>query len=93
MAYWQLYYHIVWATKDKRPLITEENESHIYGFIREKAQSLGGTVFAINGMFEHTHVATTIPPRIAVADFVGQLKGFSSFSYNRRKAAGADELV
>ena len=41
-------------------------------------------VFAINGTEDHTHVVASIPPRIAVAKFVGQLKGVSSAQINKR---------
>jgi len=83
MSYWQLFYHIVWSTKKRQPLITPQIEPLIYDFLRAKAISLGGVVFAINGMEEHVHVVTSIPPRIAVAKFVGQLKGVSSARINK----------
>lgn len=86
MAYWQLFYHAVWATKDRQPLITEEIEPIIYKLMREKAVELGGAVFAINGIFDHVHFVGSIPPRIAVADFLGQVKGATSFRLNRQRS-------
>jgi REP element-mobilizing transposase RayT len=85
MSYWQLFYHIVWSTKQRQPLITPQIEPLIYDFLRAKAISLGGVVFAINGMEEHVHVVASIPPRIAVAKFVGQLKGVSSAKINKMR--------
>ncbi len=75
MPYYRLFYHIVWATKNRESLITPEIEPIIYNFLRGKAIGLGGTVFAINGMEEHTHMVASIPPKIAVATFIGQVKG------------------
>jgi REP element-mobilizing transposase RayT len=40
--------------------------------------SLGGVVHAIGGVEDHVHVAVSIPPRLALSDFVGQLKGGST---------------
>lgn len=87
MAYWQLFYHAVWATKGRQPLITDDAESLIYSLMRDKAVDLGGTVFAINGIADHVHMAVSIPPRIAVADFIGQVKGATSFRLNQRRSA------
>ena len=75
MPYWQLFYHLVWSTKNRQPFLTPSVEPIIFGFLRSKAIALGGVVFAINGMFDHVHMLVSIPPRIAVADFVGQVKG------------------
>lgn len=86
MSYWQLFYHIVWTTKNREPLITPETEPEIYELIRTKAIGLGGTVFAINGDEEHVHVATSIPPREAVSIFVGQMKGVSTAKYNQGRS-------
>ncbi|MCP4425079.1 MAG: IS200/IS605 family transposase [Chloroflexi bacterium] len=84
MPYYRLFYHIVWATKNREPLITPDVEPIIYNFLRTKAIGLGGTVFAINGMEEHVHMVASIPPKIAVATFVGQAKGVTSAKYNKQ---------
>ena len=83
MPYWQLFYHLVWSTKHREPLITPDVESIIYELLRTKAIGLGATVFAINGMSDHTHVVAAIPPKIAVARFTGQIKGVTSTKFNK----------
>ena len=85
MPYCQLFYHLVWSTKNREPRITPEVESVIYNLLRTKAIGLGGTVFAQNGSVEHVHLVTTIPPRIAVATFVGQVKGVASAKLNKSR--------
>jgi putative transposase len=89
MPFWKLYYHVVWSTKNCEPALTEANERIIYDFIRDKARDLGGIVFAINGMADHAHLVAAVPPRLAVATFVGQVKGASSALYN--KGRGVDQ--
>jgi putative transposase len=84
MPYWQLLYHIVWATEHRARLITPQVEPVVYKLIAAKATELGGKVYVINGDEEHVHVVTTIPPRIAVASFVGKVKGASSGAMNKR---------
>ena len=81
MAYWQLFYHLVWATHERKPLITPEH------FLNVKAIGLGATVFAINGVADHIHCVVSIPPSLAVAKFVGQIKGVASAKINTQLAA------
>ena len=78
MPYWQLFYHIVWATKNRERLLTPELEPLAHEFLRTKAMGLDTTVFALNGMPDHVHLVVSIPPKLAVATFIGQLKGASS---------------
>ena len=78
MAYWRLYYHIVWATKGRELLVTAELEPLLHDYLRGKVISLGGVFHAVGGIEDHIHVVASIPPKIAVATFVGQLKGASS---------------
>lgn len=40
MALWRLYYHLVWATKNRSPLITSDIEPKLYDYIIGKADSL-----------------------------------------------------
>jgi putative transposase len=92
MSHWQLVYHAVWSTKERKPLITPDMEQIIYGFMRAKACELGGVVFAINGVADHVHMVVAIPPSISVADFIGQVKGVTSAKYNSRLGEGMSRL-
>lgn len=78
----QLYYHMVWATKYRAPSISDRIESTLYAYVARKVIALGGKVFALNGISDHMHLAGSIPPRIAVATFIGQVKGVSSAQIN-----------
>jgi len=78
LAYWQLYYHIVWATKERGLLITAELGPLLHKYLRGKVISLGGVFYAVGGIEDHIHVVASIPPKVAIATFVGQLKGASS---------------
>ena len=83
LPYWQLYYHIVWATKNRLPLITEDREAIIHGYLLSKAVGLGATVFALNGVADHVHMVVSIPPKIAVSKFIGQVKAVASTKFNK----------
>jgi len=83
MPYCQLFYHLVWSTKDRQPLLTSEVEPVIHNYLRAKAIGLGGTVFALNGIEDHVHLVVSIPPKIAVARFIGQTKAVASTRFNK----------
>ena len=82
MPYWRLFYHVVWTTKNRWPLIEPRWEADLHGYLFGKATALNCIPHAINGIEDHVHVVLSIPPRLAVADVVGQLKGASSYHVN-----------
>ena len=82
MAFWRLYYHLVWSTKERLPLITPAIEPILYGYMIGKAVWHGAIVHAIGGIETHTHVIASIPPKIAIAEFVKNVKGSSSHHIN-----------
>jgi putative transposase len=82
MPYWRLFYHIVWTTKNRLPLIEFDWEEKLYGYIWGKADALGCIPHAINGMPDHLHVVISIPPKLIIATIVGKLKGASSYHVN-----------
>jgi REP element-mobilizing transposase RayT len=83
MPYWQLFYHIVWSTKNRESLITPEIEPRVYELVRSKAKSLEASVLALNGMADHVHLIVSIPPKVAIARFIGQIKGVTSTRLNQ----------
>ena len=89
MPYWRLFYHVVWGTKNRLPLIESAWEADLHGYIWGKATALECIPHAINGMSDHLHVVISIPPKVSVATLIGKLKGASSHHVNERYADGA----
>ena len=83
MPYWQLFYHIVWTTKNREPIISPDIEPIIYDYLRTKAINLGAVLFALNGWRDHVHIVAAIPPSIAVAKFIGQVKAVATTKFNK----------
>jgi len=83
MPYWQLFYHLIWSTKYRQPLLTPTIEPVIYGHLRNKALNLGAIVYAIGGVEDHVHMVVAIPPKLAVSKFVGQVKAVASTKFNK----------
>jgi putative transposase len=82
MALWRLYYHLVWATKNREPLIDKQREDELYSYLIGKADSLKCIIHAANGTEDHIHVIASIPPVLSIADFVKQIKGSSAHYLN-----------
>ena len=82
MTYWRLHYHIIWATYERQPIIIPEREKMFYGVLYKKAEELGVKVHAGGNIEDHAHVVLSIPPVIAVAECVRQIKGASAYAIN-----------
>ncbi len=82
MAFWQCYYHVVWATKGREPIITPKIEETIIQAATEKSQTLDCAIQGINTVADHIHVAVCIPPKIAVAEWVRNIKGITAHEVN-----------
>lgn len=86
MPHWRLFYHIVWGTKGRLPLIDPTWENDLYVYIWGKATALECIPHAIGGISNYIHVAISIPPKYAVATVIGQIKGASSHHINENYA-------
>ncbi len=83
MPFWKCYYHVIWATKGRQSIITPARERVIFGTIRQVSEDMGCDVWAANGVTDHVHVAVSIPPHTAVAEWVKRCKGASSRYVNQ----------
>ena len=92
MALWRLYYHLVWATKERQPLILPDKEADLYNYIIGKADSFKSIVHAIGGIENHIHIVVSIPPNLSIADFVKNIKGGSAYYFNHNLSRSSDKF-
>jgi len=78
MAHWRLFYHFVWTTKNREPLLTADIESSVYRFLHAEANKLYVPLFIIGGTVDHVHVLAAVRPAVSPAAFMKRLKGSSS---------------
>lgn len=83
MTLWHTYYHLVWAARDRLPLILPDREPLLYEFLHQKIKSLEARSHAIGGMPDHIHLVVSIPPKMSIAEFVKRLKGSSARYLNQ----------
>ncbi|RMF81554.1 MAG: IS200/IS605 family transposase [Chloroflexi bacterium] len=82
MTFWRCYYHLVWATKNRAPLISPQIETVVIHAIKEKSVKLESPIIAINTVSDHIHVAVSIPPKLAVSEWARNVKGYSTHEVN-----------
>jgi putative transposase len=82
MPYWRLFYHLVWATKGRQPLIGEAEERAIQHSLMMTIADLELLARAIGMMPDHVHLVVGVPPTLAIADVVKRLKGSASRAVN-----------
>lgn len=77
-SYHNLLYHIVFSTKYRKPLLTTDIRSELFGYISGIITNKKGQLLEIGGIEDHVHLLTTCSPQIALADFLRDLKAGSS---------------
>ena len=82
MPFWRSYYHLVWATAERLPLLRPAAFGVVERSIRETARDQQVLIHAIGGVSDHVHVVASIPPRHAVSFVVGRMKGASARAVN-----------
>jgi putative transposase len=77
-SFTNLIYHIVFATKDRCPLILPNKEERLYEYIGGIIRGLGGILLMINGVEDHVHILVKLRPDKALSDVLRDLKSNAS---------------
>ena len=84
-TYYKLWIHLIWSTKDRRPLIQKEIRWKIFDHINKKAKREGYYLDTINGVADHVHCLLSLQPRYSISEVVNKLKGESSHWINHER--------
>lgn len=79
----QLYYHFTWATRSREPLIDRAWRPQLLEIINDEVKTRGGLPLRHNAMPDHVHLLCRLPPTVLITDFIGRLKGATSFRVNK----------
>ena len=77
-TYTQILYHIVFATKNREPVLCKERREDLYKYIWGIIQMRDSHLYRIGGIEDHVHILCSLHPTIALADFVKEIKVASS---------------
>lgn len=83
---WNCKYHIVFIPKYRRKEIYGKIRTNIGQIIRQLCAYKDVEIIEAHAMPDHIHMLVRIPPKIAVSNFMGYLKGKSSLMIFERHA-------
>jgi len=72
---WECKYHITWIPKYRKKAIYGNLRQHLGDVIRELAKQKESLVLEGHLMNDHLHMLISIPPKYAVANVIGFIKG------------------
>ena len=75
---WECKYHIVFIPKCRRKVLYGEIKTSLGGMFRNLAEQRGVQVEEGHVMPDHVHMLLSIPPKYAVCEVVGFMKGKSA---------------
>ena len=78
----QLLYHIVFSTKNRQRWLTDGFRENVFAYMAGAAKDLNGFAIKVGGFYDHAHLLVRIPAKIAVSEFVGQIKANTSKHIN-----------
>jgi putative transposase len=81
---WECKYHIVWIPKYRKKKLFKELRKDVGEVLRELAQQKECDIIEGHLLPDHVHMLISIPPKYAVAQVVGFLKGKSAIYIARR---------
>jgi putative transposase len=82
-----VYVHYVWATWDRKPLITPELEPRLYAAIAAECRSVKCVPDEIGGTEDHVHVLLRLHQTVTIAQAAQAMKGGSSHLSTHRLEA------
>jgi len=80
---WDCKYHVVWIPKCRRRALYGEIRKRLGEVFRELARQRGSKIHEGHMLPDHVHMLISIPPKYAVADVVGYIKGKSAIHIAR----------
>jgi putative transposase len=77
-TYSSLWLHLVFGTKDRRPLIAEAWRQRLHAYLGGVVRGMEGVALEINGIADHVHLLIRIRPTHRIDYFLRDLKADSS---------------
>lgn len=75
----QVYLHVVFSTKDRRPFLTEETiQRELFAYLAGTCKNLESPAVKVGGVEDHVHILCRLARTISIADLVRELKRESS---------------
>jgi putative transposase len=79
----RLYFHLVWTTRDRAPLLDVTRAQFLSRFLRGTARHHRCYVLEVGMVSTHVHLLVRIHPTTALSGLLQSLKGGSAMAVNR----------
>ena len=80
---WECKYHVVWIPKFRKKAIYNELRKYLGAVFRDLARQKECEILEGHLMSDHVHILISIPPKYAVSNIVGFIKGKSAINIAR----------
>ena len=77
-TYRQIFYQIVFGTKNRKATIAREAGEDLYKYIWGVIKNKKCTLFRINGIEDHIHIMSDLHPSVSLSNYVKDIKIASS---------------
>ena len=77
-TYAQIFYHIVFSTKNRERVLGKPRRDDLYRFIWGVLQKRRCHLYRIGGVEDHVHIFTSLHPTVALSDLIKEIKTASS---------------
>ena len=77
-TFYSLHYHIVFSTKERRPLIRSEWRARLHEYLGGTVRGLDGVAECVGGVEDHVHLLLSLKTTHAPAELTRELKKASS---------------
>ena len=77
-SYTNLLYHMVFATKDRQPLLEPAIAAKLHAYLGGGIHEEGGTALIVNGTSNHVHILAKLRQDKALSDVVRSIKANAS---------------
>jgi putative transposase len=79
--------HVVFSTKDREPILSDEIREDLHDYIGGIVRDCGGTLLAAGSVADHIHLLISHPRTISPADLIKEIKiGSSKWLKHRDKS-------
>jgi len=79
MSYVQTYYHIIFSTKYRQPVLLPENRKYLYKYICGILKNKKCHLYRLNGIEDHIHMFISLHQLINLADLIREIKTSCTF--------------
>ncbi len=86
-VYSEINLHMTWHTKNNNSVLTGHIEQHLHHHFEHEIRKTKDIFFhGVGGTEDHVHLVASIPPTLLISEWIGKLKGGSSFCINHEIA-------